>query len=85
MPKSVNQSKKDVERPKQYARGGNTPMFGKGDRVKTATSDAAGKQTPAQTSQKSKDNPKAAKGGPKIPAGSIGGVARPARAGATGT
>jgi len=47
----------------ELAEGGDTPMFGKGDRTKTATADAAGEQTPAITSQKSKRNPKFAEGG----------------------
>src|SRR6516165_4975817 len=45
------------------AKGGETPIFGRGDRTKTATADAAGEQTEGQTSQKSKNNPKFVKGG----------------------
>jgi hypothetical protein len=36
-----------------FAKGGDTHMFGSGDHTKTAPSDAAGEQTPAQTG---KDN-----------------------------
>jgi hypothetical protein len=46
-----------------FAKGGDTPMFGTGDRTKTATNDAAGEQTAAQTSSDSKNNPKFAAGG----------------------
>jgi hypothetical protein len=46
-----------------FASGGNTPMFGRGDRTRTATQDAAGTQTPGQTTTKSKDNLQRAKGG----------------------
>ena len=38
-------------------------MFGRGDRTVTASADAAGEQTPAITSQKSKSNRKFAEGG----------------------
>jgi hypothetical protein len=46
-----------------FAEGGTTPMFGKGDRTVTATEDAAGEQTPGQTSSDSKNDPKYATGG----------------------
>jgi len=47
----------------KFAEGGDTPMFGKGDRTKVATTDAAGEQTSGQTSSDSKNNPKYAEGG----------------------
>ena len=53
------ESAHDVE----FAKGGDTPMFGHGDRTTTETSDAAGAQTPAQTAQKSKNDLKYAEGG----------------------
>ncbi len=34
---------------KTFAKGGTTPMFGKGDRTKTAPGDAAGAQKPGTT------------------------------------
>jgi hypothetical protein len=46
-----------------FAEGGDTPMFGTGDRTKTTTNDAAGAQTAGQTSSDSKNNPKYAAGG----------------------
>jgi hypothetical protein len=77
------------------AKGGETPMFGRGDRTVTAPADAAGEQTPAITGQKSKSNRKFAEGGsphgmapnrPATPAKAgqtapAGGEARPAKAG----
>jgi hypothetical protein len=55
--------KPDVQRGAAYARGGDTKMFGKGDRTKVATEDSAGPQTPAITSQKARDKNKFAEGG----------------------
>ena len=55
--------KPDVQRGAAYARGGDTEMFGKGDRTKVAIEDTAGEQTAAITSQKAKDKRKFAEGG----------------------
>ena len=65
-----------------YGRGGKTPMFGKGDRTKTATPESAGPQTAGMTSQKSKRNPRFNEGGATKfgPSKSV-----PAKAGRTGT
>ena len=60
-----------ASRPGSFLKGGKTPMLGKGDRTKTATADAAGDQTPAQTAQKSKNDLRYAKGGSKIPGFSV--------------
>jgi hypothetical protein len=76
--------KPDVERRATYARGGSTRMFGRDDRTETATTDAAGEQTPGQTASKSKDNLRFAAGGEKVPR-SVGGLARRARPGECGT
>jgi len=59
MAKTKEESSHNVE----FAKGGDTPMFGTGDRTKVTTSDSAGEQTPGQTSSKSTDNPKYAEGG----------------------
>jgi hypothetical protein len=40
---------KKTEKSADFAKGGNTPMFGKGDHTVTAPSDAAGTATPGQT------------------------------------
>jgi len=40
---------KKNEKAADFAKGGNTPMFGKGDRTTTAPSDAAGTATPGET------------------------------------
>jgi len=55
--------KTSTQRRAAFSKGGDTPMFGKGDRTVTAPTDAAGEQTPAITSQKSKNNPRFVKGG----------------------
>jgi hypothetical protein len=60
-----------------FARGGSTRMLGKGDRTTTATEDAAGRQTPGQTTTKSQDNPKFARGGKRIPGFSVSLPAQP--------
>ena len=52
-----------------FAAGGRTKMFGKGDRTRTATPDAAGTQTPGQTAMRSRDNLSRAKGGRRIDQG----------------
>ncbi len=40
---------KQSEHNAEFAKGGNTPMFGQGDRTTTAHSDAAGEQKPGVT------------------------------------
>ncbi len=40
---------KKTEKNAPFAKGGTTPMFGKGDRTVTAPSDAAGEQKPGVT------------------------------------
>jgi len=40
---------KKTEKSADFAKGGNTPMFGKGDRTTTAPKDAAGTATPGET------------------------------------
>ncbi len=40
---------KKTEKNAAFAKGGTTPMFGKGDRTVTAPSDAAGTATPGET------------------------------------
>ena len=70
--------------PKQadFAKGGDTPMFGKGDRTTTAPSDAAGAQTAGVTEHDPKDSgSKFAKGGSGKMFGYAG--AEPAQAGKT--
>ena len=77
-------SKALSEHGKTFARGGKggaNKMFGDADRVRTATADAAGPQTKAQTASKSKTNPKYAKGGKAST--SVGGLALPAIGGRT--
>lgn len=55
---------KKTERQAEFAKGGNTPMFGSGDRTTTAASDAAGSQKPGVTEHDSQGNGgKFAKGG----------------------
>jgi hypothetical protein len=70
--------------PKQadFAKGGNTPMFGKGDRTTTAPKDAAGTATPGETYKDPTDS------GSKFAAGGSGKMfgyagAQPAEAGKT--
>jgi len=54
------ESEHDVE----FAEGGDTPMFGKGDRTTTDTGDAAGPQVAGRTEQHpDKDGGKYAQGG----------------------
>jgi hypothetical protein len=57
--------KQEGEHDKEFAKGGNTPMFGKGDRTVTAQADAANEQAPGRTEQHpdSGANPKFAEGG----------------------
>ena len=74
MPKSVNQSKHDRQRERQYARGGNTPMH-RQQAAGPAKSGQTGKsQTPAPGAR-------AARGGPKV---HVGGRSVPAKEGSTG-
>jgi hypothetical protein len=83
----VDATKQDhVRDTSAFARGGKTHMLGKRDRTITAMPDAAGAQTPGQTANKSKDNPKFARGGSKnqgyglaLPA--VGGATAPTRLG----
>ena len=73
---------KKTEKNVTFAKGGNTPMFGHGDRTTTAASDAAGSQSPGVTEHDPKgDGGKFAKGG----GGKMFGYApsEPARAGIT--
>lgn len=60
---NVNKTKKEGQHNVEFAEGGDTPMFGKGDRTVTDTEDSAGPQTPAQTTSESKSDPKFAAGG----------------------
>jgi hypothetical protein len=55
--------KKSTQRNAAFSKGGETKMFGRGDRTVTAPMDAAGKQTAGRTGQRSKANPRFAKGG----------------------
>jgi hypothetical protein len=73
---------KKTEKNAKFAEGGNTPMFGHGDRTTTAPSDAAGSQKPGVTEHDSAGNGgKFAKGG----SGKMFGYAasEPAKAGIT--
>jgi hypothetical protein len=80
--RSVNESKKEAQRDRTFVRGGGAKMFGRGSRTTTSTPDAAGKQQPGQTASISKTNPQFARGGkPRA----VGGFARPAKGGQTGT
>jgi hypothetical protein len=45
-------SKQESEHNVEFAKGGNTPMFGTGDRTTAAPSDAAGEQQSASTAHK---------------------------------
>ena len=63
MAKPMAPKKEHSENNVKFAKGGTTPMFGKGDRTVTATEDAAGQQTPAQTTSESKTDRKYATGG----------------------
>lgn len=74
---------KKTEKNAEFAKGGNTPMFGHGDRTTTAGSDAAGSQKPGVTEHDTAgDGGKYAKGG----SGKMFGYSpsMPARAGITG-
>jgi hypothetical protein len=55
---------KKNEKKADFAKGGNTPMFGKGDRTTTAPSDAAGSQEAGTTAHDPENSgEKFAKGG----------------------
>jgi hypothetical protein len=43
--------KTETEKDVTFAEGGDTPMFGQGDRTVTAPADAAGTQSPGRTEQ----------------------------------
>lgn len=73
---------KKTEKSADFAKGGNTPMFGHGDRTTTAPSDAAGSQKPGVTEHDpSGSGDKFAKGGSGKMFGYQGSV--PATAGQT--
>lgn len=46
---SVNKTKKEGQHDVEFAEGGDTPMFGTGDRTVTATPEAAGPRKPGVT------------------------------------
>lgn len=48
---SVNKTKRESQHDVEFAEGGDTPMFGEGDRTETATMDSAGPQRPGRTAQ----------------------------------
>lgn len=74
---------KKTEKSADFAKGGDTPMFGKGDRTTTAPKDAAGTATPGETYKDPKESgDKFAKGGSTKMFGYEGAV--PATAGQTG-
>jgi hypothetical protein len=78
MPKSVDQSKKEKQSPKAFAKGGrDNQMFGK---------QQANPKKPGMTGKVDARGPgaKSAEGGPKIMSKNVGGLARPARPGCTG-
>lgn len=73
---------KKNEKKADFAKGGNTPMFGKGDHTVTAPKDAAGTATPGETYKDPTDSgEKFAKGGSTKMFGYQG--AEPARGGIT--
>lgn len=73
---------KKTEKSADFAKGGNTPMFGHGDRTTTAPSDAAGPQTSGVTEHDPKgEGGKFASGGSGKMFGYSGSL--PARAGIT--
>lgn len=73
---------KKTEKNAEFAKGGNTPMFGHGDRTTTAPSDAAGSQKPGVTEHDPKgEGGKFAAGGSGKMFGYQGAV--PAQAGIT--
>jgi len=74
---------KKNEKAADFAKGGTTPMFGKGDRTTTAPSDAAGTATPGETYKDPENSgDKFAKGGSTKMFGYEGAV--PGSAGQTG-
>jgi hypothetical protein len=60
---SVNKTKKEGQHDVEFAEGGDTPMFGSGNREETTTSDSAGPQTAGQTASDAKAKQKFAEGG----------------------
>lgn len=73
---------KKTEKSADFAKGGNTPMFGQGDRTVTASSDAAGSQDAGTTAHDTDGSGgKFAKGGSGKMFGYAG--AEPAKAGIT--
>jgi hypothetical protein len=81
---TMPKSKRETSRSATFASGGGSnKMFGKGDRTKTAPSDAASRQAQGVTGHKtSGQNLKQATGGPKTPRGTS--AVLPARPGRTG-
>lgn len=79
---SVNKTKKEGQHDVEFAKGGDTPMFGSGDRTKVATPDSAGPEKPGQTASIATSNPKYAEGGKEKMFGYSPSV--PAKAGQTG-
>jgi len=74
---------KKTEKAAPFAKGGNTPMFGHGDRTTTASTDAAGPAKPGETYKDTAgDGGKFASGGSQKMFGYTG--ALPAQAGITG-
>lgn len=74
---------KKTEKSADFAKGGDTPMFGTGDRTTTAPKDAAGTATPGETyKDPTNSGDKFAKGGSGKMFGYEGSV--PATAGQTG-
>jgi hypothetical protein len=74
---------KKTEKSADFAKGGNTPMFGSGDRTTTASKDAAGTATPGETyKDPTNSGEKFAKGGSQKMFGYEGSV--PATGGQTG-
>jgi hypothetical protein len=77
--------KRSAQKDAALAKGGDTPMHGKGDRTVTAPADSAGKQQPGTTGHKT-----SSRGGKLAEGGSPQGVvkrqaAEPVTAGQTGT
>jgi hypothetical protein len=78
MKSSVNQSKKDRQSRRTYSEGGSDHMF-KAQQAAPKKGGTSGK------SDIRGPGAKKAEGGLKIKTGAVGGIARPARAGCTGT
>jgi hypothetical protein len=72
--------KSRIEHGTTFAKGGATMMLGKGDRTRTASSDAANVQTAGRTGHKtSGKNLKHAEGGPRTSGTSVSEKAKPGR------